>query len=91
MHFVDCLGLEGREQAMPSSTLISYSNQQGIVDTLPTVVAHADYLINFVDLEKRHGRHRLLQYQSLRLTVYLAFACLPARLGCQHHPSIRRN
>ena len=53
VHFVDCLGLEGREQIMPSSsTLITYSCQNGLTDNLPTIVAQADYLINFSTLKK---------------------------------------
>ncbi len=52
VHFVDCLGLQGREQAIQSTTLINYSNQQGIYDTLPTVAAQANYLINFATLKK---------------------------------------
>jgi hypothetical protein len=52
IHYVDSLGgAEGREQVVPSTTKIYFSD--GLVRTLPTCVVDAKYLIN-IPLLKRH-------------------------------------
>ena len=53
VHFVNCLGLQGREQVIPSATQITYSCENGQVNNLPSVVTNAgSYLINFATLKK---------------------------------------
>lgn len=52
IHYVDSLGeAEGREQVVPSTTKIFFSD--GLVRTLPTCIVDAKYLIN-IPLLKRH-------------------------------------
>jgi len=52
IHYVDSLGeATGREQVVPSSTKMYFSN--GVVRTLPTCIVDANYLIN-MPLLKRH-------------------------------------
>lgn len=52
IHYVDSLGgAEGREQVVPSTTKIYFSD--GLVRTLPTCIVDSNYLIN-IPLLKRH-------------------------------------
>jgi hypothetical protein len=52
IHYVDSLGgATGREQVIPSSTMIHFSD--GLLRTLPTCVVDAKYIIN-IPLLKRH-------------------------------------
>jgi len=52
IHYVDSLGgAPGREQVVPSSTTMRFS--EGVVRTLPTCVVEAKYLIN-IPILKRH-------------------------------------
>jgi len=53
VHFVDCIGLQGREKIQLTATpQINYSIHDGTVDYLPTIVTQADYMINFATLKK---------------------------------------
>jgi hypothetical protein len=52
IHYIDSIGgAPGREQVIPNSTSMYFSN--GLVRTLPTCVVEAKYLIN-IPILKRH-------------------------------------